>query len=107
MDSGKAATCTEAGYERKCTACGKVEGIIAIKGHTEKLLPGKAATCTETGLTEGKKYLVCDVILKAQEAISTPGHQYVTSRIAPTTTAKGYTKHTCNVCGDSYSVALS
>lgn len=103
----KAATCTETGLTdgKKCSVCGetlKAQEIIPAKGHAEEIIAGKAATCTETGLTEGKRCSACGVILTAQETIPAMGHQYKTSLIAPTATSKGYTKHTCMVCGDSY-----
>ena len=34
--------------------------------------------------------------------IAKTGHQYVETVFAPTCTVKGYTTHTCSVCGDNY-----
>ena len=105
--TGKAATCTETGLTdgKKCTVCGTVtvkQEIIEAKGHTEVVVPGKAATCTETGLTDGKKCSVCGEVLVAQEIIPVTEHKYVSTKVPATTTSKGYTKHTCSICGDTY-----
>ena len=71
-------------------------------GHTPEIIPGKAATCTEDGLTDGEKCSVCDEILTEQQVLPATGHQYESTKIAATTSSKGYTLHTCALCGDSY-----
>ena len=35
------------------------------------------------------------------------GHDYVITVILPTCTAKGYTKHECSICGDSYTTDIT
>ena len=105
--AGKAATCTEDGLTdgEKCSVCDKVlkaQNTIAALGHTSEIVPGKAATCTEDGLTDGEKCSVCDEILTEQQVVPATGHQYESTKIAATTSSKGYTLHTCALCGDSY-----
>ena len=36
------------------------------------------------------------------ESIRKTGHKYVDTVVEPTDTEKGYTEHTCSVCGDTY-----
>ncbi|MBS7398513.1 MAG: leucine-rich repeat protein, partial [Ruminiclostridium sp.] len=58
----------------------------------------KAATCTATG-TQTRK---CSCGAYETKTISALGHNYVTSVVKPTYTAKGYTLHKCSRCGNSY-----
>ena len=100
-----APTCTAQGYTtHKCTGCGTsyVDSCVAATGHTETVIPAVAPTCTATGLTEGKKCSVCGTILTAQTEVAAKGHSYKAVVTEPTCTEKGYTTHTCTVCGDSY-----
>ncbi len=59
----------------------------------------KKATCT-TGGTEQRKCSVCGKV--ESRTVNAVGHKYVDQVIAPTATEKGYTLHTCSVCGYSY-----
>lgn len=59
----------------------------------------KKATCTVNG-TEQRKCSVCGNI--ETRTINATGHKYTDKVIDPTTTQKGYTLHTCSVCGYSY-----
>ena len=104
---GKDATCTETGLTegKKCSVCGEItvaQKTIEKIAHTEVSIPGKDATCTETGLTEGKKCSVCGEVLVKQQIIPVTDHKYVSKKVPATTTSKGYTKHTCSICGDTY-----
>ena len=59
----------------------------------------KKATCTSNG-TEQRK---CNLCGKTEtRTIKAIGHKYTNKTIAPTSTTKGYTLHTCSVCGYSY-----
>lgn len=59
----------------------------------------KKATCTSNG-TEQRK---CNLCGKTEtRTIKATGHKYTNKTIAPTATTKGYTLHTCSVCGYSY-----
>ena len=58
----------------------------------------KAATCTATG-TQTRK---CSCGASETKTVSALGHNYVTSVVKPTYTAKGYTLHKCSRCGNSY-----
>ena len=104
---GKAATCTETGLVAgvKCSVCNVVlveQKEIPAKGHTEMVVPGKAATCAEDGLTDGAKCAVCGVVTVAQQAIQATGHSFEVRVYAATTTYRGYTKHTCTTCGETF-----
>ena len=84
-------TCTAQGYTtHTCTACGYsyIDTYVDAMGHT----PGAAATCTEA-----QTCTVCGAELAA--AI---GHNYSSAVTAPTCTESGYTTHTCQNCGHSY-----
>ena len=67
--------------------------------HIEVIDKAVAPTCTKTGLTEGKHCLLCNKILKAQQAVDVIEHSY------------GYDS-VCDVCGyvtfiKAESIALS
>lgn len=108
IDAAVAATCTTAGKTegKHCSVCGTVtvaQTTVAAKGHTEVVDAAVAATCTETGLTEGKHCSVCSTVIVAQEEVAALGHSYESEVTEPTCTVAGFTKHTCTVCGDTYS----
>ncbi|MBO5042512.1 MAG: hypothetical protein J6D87_06055, partial [Clostridia bacterium] len=84
-------TCTEGGYTtHTCSRCGDTYTDTPTEklGHTE----GNEATCTED-----QTCTVCGAVL-------TPalGHNYEATVTDPTCTEDGYTTHTCNRCGDTY-----
>jgi|GEM_PF-2168117 len=121
--AGKAATCTEAGYEAyfRCTDCGQlcsdaagnneISEPVAIPalGHEEVTDPAVAATCTETGLTAGVHCSRCNAVLTAQTEVPALGHSYgdwavTTDAVAATCTATGKTAietKVCSRCGDN------
>ena len=55
-------------------------------------------TCTETGVLTFN----CECGDSYTEEIPAAGHIYTDTVVPPTETEKGYTLHTCSVCGDSY-----
>lgn len=55
-------------------------------------------TCTAAGV----RTYTCSCGSSYTETIPAKGHSYVNKVVAPTTTEKGYTIHTCSVCGNSY-----
>ena len=85
----KEATCTEAGEKKfTCTDCGYTfSQELAIVDHTIEKLEAVEPTCTENGLSKGEKCSVCGVILKAQTAIESTGHDFVDGE--------------CSVCGEA------
>ena len=58
----------------------------------------KQPTCTNTGI----KTFTCSCGASYTESVPATGHKYVNTVVPPTTTDKGYTLHTCSVCGNSY-----
>ena len=108
VDAAVEATCTKTGLTdgKHCSVCGetlKAQEPIEALGHKAEKVEGKAATCTEAGLTDGEKCAVCGETLKAQMEVQATGHDYRTVTYKPTTTSRGYDKHTCKVCGNEYS----
>ena len=93
-----------------CCVCYELTNPDAT--HTIVAVEAKAATCTDNG---NIAYWYCSdcgaawadealtqVTNQRNVIIPAPGHSYGETVVAPTCTAKGYTKHTCGVCGDSY-----
>ena len=60
------------------------------------------ATCTESGYTAGVFCEDCKQWISGHEEIQSNGHRYTETVTPPTCTDKGYTTHTCSVCGDTY-----
>lgn len=58
----------------------------------------KQPTCTQTGVRTYR----CSCGSSYTETIAATGHKYVNTVVAPTLTEKGYTKHTCSVCNNTY-----
>ncbi len=84
-DSGRAATCTEAGsIITVCGDCGLVlryEEIPAL-GHTEVIDEAVVPTCSSVGMTEGSHCSVCDAVIVAQEVIPALMHYYEDGKCA-------------------------
>ena len=95
-------TCTEKGMEtRTCTRCNASETRdITSLGHAIVHHAAKAATCTEKGWAAYDTCSRCDY--STYKEIAATGHHHNAVVTAPTCTAKGYTTHTCNTCGNSY-----
>ena len=98
----KAPTCTAKGTEvRTCTRCNASETRdITSLGHAIVHHAAKAATCTEKGWAAYDTCSRCDY--STYKEIAATGHHHNAVVTAPTCTAKGYTTHTCNTCGNSY-----
>ena len=115
------ATCKTAGFD--IYDCDYVDdegnecpGTITVKvaeptDHTSdgKTVPGVPATCTEDGTKAYELCTGCGCYLKPGTShkldtivIPATGHFYTSVVTDPTCTEKGYTTHTCSVCGDSY-----
>lgn len=103
----KEATCTEAGYtgDQVCKVCGEivVKGeVIPALGHKTEVVGAKEATCEQEGYTGDKVCTVCGELVEKGQVIPKLPHEYEDTVVAPTTTSKGYTIHTCKNCGYSY-----
>jgi hypothetical protein len=58
----------------------------------------KQPTCTTTGI----KTFTCSCGNAYTEEIPATGHSFINTVVAPTSTQKGYTLHTCSICNYSY-----
>lgn len=98
----KAATCTENGTEtRSCSHCDLIESReVEALGHDIEHHDSKAATCTDKGWESYDTCSRCDYT--TYKEIASLGHKYGNAVTAPTCTDKGFTTHTCAVCGNSY-----
>lgn len=94
--TSKAATCTAAGTQKRTCPCGKSEEkTIAATGHSYgSWQTATAASCTAAG-TEQRTCSKCGN--KETRSVAATGHKYKNETIAG-----GGTKHTCTVCGYSY-----
>ena len=95
-------TCTEEGYTTYTCECGDSykDNYTNSLGHDVVHHDGKAPTCTESGYEAYETCSRCDYT--TYKEIAKTGHQYVETVFVPTCTVKGYTTHTCSVCGDNY-----
>ncbi len=95
-------TCTEKGYTTYTCSCGDkyVDNYTDALGHSfGEWVTTKAATCIATGTQT--RTCTHDNTTETKE-IPLAAHQYVDTVTAPTKTEKGYTTHTCAVCGNNY-----
>ena len=79
--------------------CGATDGEAL--GHSIVADKGSDPTCTEAGLTDGEHCERCDYKVE-QTAIEAKGHTYISYVVSASCTEKGYTFHTCRICGDTY-----
>ena len=99
-------TCTEKGYTLHKCECGEEykDGETEALGH----LFGEWKTITPaTEDSEGLEQRVCarkNCGFKEERAIPVLSHthHYITTIVEPTCTERGYTKYTCEKCGNSY-----
>ena len=68
------------------------------KDKIQQIKVTKEPTCTVAGTGQAK----CELCGTAFTTIPATGHTYVTSKVAATYDADGYTLHKCSKCGDSY-----
>ncbi len=80
-----------------CSKCG------SVFGEDELIIDeAKAPTCTETGLTDGARCPVCGKVIKTQEVVPAPAHQY---EVLPAVEATYYSDGStvgvrCKLCGE-------
>lgn len=101
------ANCETGGTKRHtCTICEYtyMEELQPTGSHSFTTVPTSSAGATCT--TAGKAAKICT---KCNYAVNVDdpdkpalGHDYQSTVVAPTSTEKGYTLHTCSRCGDSY-----
>ena len=87
-----------------CSRCNSTTAITLPKLNTSDYTYSvvKAASCTATGT--GRYVWKTTTYGKYQFDVTLPktDHSYKSTVTAPTCTERGYTTHTCSVCGDSY-----
>ena len=82
------------GYKDSAQASFRISGHIYGDWVLEK-----SPNCTESGL----QYKLCSGCGdRIEEVLPALGHDYQAQIVAPTLREKGYTRHTCSRCGDSY-----
>lgn len=104
-----APTCTEDGVNTfTCQRCGATRTEVkTATGHTPSE-PSKenevAASCTEIGGYDlVTRCTACNAVISSEHVtVPASGHDYQVIVTAPTCTERGYTTHTCSICGDSY-----
>ena len=99
------ASCTSDGIMTYiCEDCGETKTeTIKATGHTIMVDSAVQATCTTDGWTEGCHCSVCNEIIKAQEKITSLGHDWDSGKVTKEATAKetGIRTYTCNRCGET------
>lgn len=78
----------------------EVRFTVECKHNFSNWTTTKAATCAAEG-TQSRKCSICGKS-ETRSVAKSKTHVYKTEIIAPTRTARGYTLHTCSVCGHSY-----
>ena len=116
---------------KHCNVCGETlvaQETIPALGHTPVVTGAEEPTCTEGGMTGGSYCSVCDEMLAPPAVVNPLGHHWLEATCAapktcercgitegephgvhddvveiidPTCTEGGYTKITCQVCGDT------
>lgn len=96
-------TCTTPGVRySECTLCGNTrdfENTEALGHAFGQWVTETEATCTREGLS-ARTCTRCDY--REEQAIPSVDHSYETSSVSPDCDNRGYTLHTCSVCGDSF-----
>lgn len=102
-----AANCETGGTRRHtCTICEYtyIEELQPTGSHSFTIVPtsSAAATCTSAGKA-AKICTKCNYAVNVDDPDKPAlGHDYTSTVVAPTSTERGYTLHTCSRCGDSY-----
>ena len=88
-------------YANECLTLAEIH-YNHVDGRVHELVhhEAKAPTCSEVGWEAYDTCTGCDYT--TYKEIAKTAHQYVETVFAPTCTVKGYTTHTCSVCGDNY-----
>ncbi len=86
-----------------CSACQTAYGEKDPTVHQNTGLRNyEEMTCEKDGYTGDVYCLDCGALVSYGETVKSAGHDYKTEVIPATKEARGYTLHTCEVCGDSY-----
>lgn len=99
----KEATCSVTGEKKlTCKVCGEIHTEeIPIAAHTPVEDPAVAATCIREGKTAGSHCGVCEIIIEEQKILSKAAHDYKTQITKATLQTDGYSKTTCEKCGQT------
>ena len=76
------------------------ESYVCTHPSTVWVIP-KDASCL-VGFDKDKHCAECDAYIETVTVEPAESHTYVDKVVAPSCTAKGYTRHTCSVCNSSY-----
>ena len=97
-------TCaTEGTSYMVCTECGEVASTITLpktNNHTPEIIPAVEPTCSSTGHTEGKKCLICNLIIVKPDTLEKLSHDFGEWQTVkePTITQEGLQERYC-ACG--------
>ena len=99
----KEATCSMTGEKKlTCKVCGENHTEeIPMAAHTPVEDPAVAATCIREGKTAGSHCGVCEIIIEEQKVLSKAAHDYKTQITKVTLQTDGYSKTTCEKCGQT------
>lgn len=90
--------------ERICSVCGAAESrsisILPSTGHTHSYI--SEITCEPTCYQTGTMTFTCSCGDQYAEDIAKTPHEYENTVVPATCLLRGYTEHTCNVCGHNY-----
>lgn len=103
VEQEEPATCTKAGVRYyECSKCGDQYGFENTDplGHDYgDWVTSKAPGCE----TEGEQTRTCQRCgYEESQVVEATGHDYGSTVVEPECDSQGYTRHTCNVCGDTY-----
>ena len=108
-ENEKSATCIAKGSYDSVVYCSDCNTELSREtkelknvDHTPTIDKAVTPTCTKAGLTAGSHCLVCGYVIEEQAVVPATGHSCTTSLTKPTCKNKGYTTHTCTVCGESF-----
>lgn len=97
-------SCTENGYDVHTCSCGDsyTDHLVPMLGHAElRWEITQQPNCAHTGVRAGT-CVRCGCIVSSELLPATGNHCYETTMVEADCEHGAYTKHRCNICGDSY-----